>query len=397
MRRPRFESLRTRLTGLVALTLIAAGCVWPVPLPGDPVPTIESTATWDASAATVTLTVTTTDLTADRVWVFPAGVGAPAIRDDATPFELTIPAASLTPGAPTVLVLAEGGGTWVGEQEPVPDVRCNGQVDLCTRAYDTVRTVTTHNAMSNSTDGWIGPNHHLDVPGQLAAGVRGLMLDTYRAGDLNSFGLVQVPGVDPDTPYLCHTICALGSEPLVDGLTEIRTFLDAEPGAVVTLILESYLSHTLTAGAFDAAGLTPMTYVHGGGAWPTLGEMIHAGTRLVVLTDDTEDPAHPWLMYVWDLAFETHFSNSVPEDFSCADNRGSPSNDLFILNHFLTDVFGSPDLADLVNHNPFLGDRAAECEAFHSTAATFVTVDFTSIGDVHEAVAMLNGVLTPSP
>lgn len=395
MPRPRLDHLRPRLAGLVILSLIATGCVWPVPLPGEPVPTIASTATWDASAATVTMAVTTTDLAADRVWVFPAGIGAPAILDDTPPFVLTVPADTISPGASTVFVLAEGDGTWVGELEPVPAVGCNGHVALCDRAYDTVRTVTTHNAMSNSTDGWIGPNHHLDVPAQLAAGVRGLMLDTYRAGDLNSFGLVQVPDVDPDTPYLCHTICALGSQPLVEGLAEIREFLDTEPGAVATLILESYLDADLTAAAFDAAGLTQMTYVHPGGAWPTLGEMIDAGSRLVVLTDDAADPAHPWLMPVWTHAFETHFSNGVPEDFSCADNRGSPSNDLFILNHFLTDVFGSPDLAELVNHNPFLLDRALECEGFHSTAATFVTVDFSSIGDVHAAVAALNG-LPPS-
>lgn len=383
-----------RLATLAVVALAATSCVWPVPLPGEPVPTIESTATWDASAATVTLTITTPDLAAERVWVHPAGLGNPAIRDDTAPFEITVPAGAITPGADTVFVLAEGGGTWVGEREPVPDLRCNGHVDLCTRTYDTVRTVTTHNAMSSSADGWIGPNQHLDVPAQLAAGVRGLMLDTYRAGDLNSLGNPQVPGVDPDTAYLCHAFCALGSQPLVDGLNEITAFLVAEPGAVVTLIIESYLSPTLTAAAFDAAGLTPFAYTHAGGPWPTLGELIDAGTRLVVLTDGAFDASHPWLMPVWTHAFETHFSNAVPDDFSCVDNRGVPTNDLFILNHFLTDVFGAPELAEQVNHNPFLLDRAEECEAFHSTAATFVTIDFSSIGDVHQAVAALNG-LTP--
>lgn len=381
-----------RLAFLTALALVATGCVWPVPLPGDPVPTIKSSADWVAADATVTFTITTTDLVADQVWVFPAGLGAPAIHDDAAPFVIEVPADNIPDGAESVLVLAEGSGTWVTEHEPVPDVRCNGHVALCTRPYDTVRTVTTHNAMSNSTDGWIGPNHHLDVPAQLAAGVRGLMLDTYRAGDLNGIGQVQVPGVDPDTPYLCHSFCSLGSQPLVDGLAEIRTFLDAEPGAVVTLILESYLSGPLTESAFDAAGLTDEAYVHAGGAWPTLGELIDADTRLIVLTDDSADPARPWLMNVWTHAFETHFSNSVPGDFSCTDNRGSPTNDLFILNHFLTNVFGAPELAEQVNHNPFLLDRIEECETFHSTAATFVTVDFSSIGDVHAAAATLNGL-----
>ena len=218
------------------------------------------------------------------------------------------------------------------------------------------------------------------------------MLDTYRAGDLNAFGLPQVPGVDPDSAYLCHALCALGKQPLAEGLGEIRAFLDENPGEVVTLIFESYLDHDLTAAAFDEAGLTPYAYTHPGGAWPTLGTMIDAGTRLAVLQDVDVDPTHPWLMDVWDHAFETHFSASAPEDFSCAHLRGSPSNELFILNHFLTDVFGSPELAETVNHNPFLLDRALDCQMFHETAANFVTVDFVDIGDAHDAVDALNGV-----
>ena len=106
--------------------------------------------------------------------------------------------------------------------------------------------------------------------------------------------------------------------------------------------------------------------------------------------DVAVNPAFPWLMNVWTHAFETHFSNSVPEDFSCADNRGSPSNDLFILNHFLTDVFGSPALAEQVNYNPLLQGRIGECETFHGAIANFVTVDFVSIGDTLATIDALN-------
>lgn len=377
---------------LAVLALVATGCVWPVPKPGEPVPAIETSATWSATDGTVTLSVSATDHLTEQVWVFPEGIPGPSLHVDKPPFDVEIDATTIPAGATDVFVLVEGDGVWIGAEQPVPDARCNGHAALCTRPYDQVRTATTHNSMSSATDGWIGPNNDLDVPGQLAAGVRGLMLDTYRAGDLNGFGQPEVPDVDPDTAYLCHSLCALGSQTLVDGLAEIRAFLDADPGAVVTLILESYLDHDLTAAAFDAAGLTPYAYTHPGGAWPTLGTLIDAGTRLVVLTDAAADPAYPWLTYVWDVAFETNFSASVPADFSCADNRGDPGSPLFILNHFLTEIFGSPDLADQVNHNPFLIDRAVECETFHGQSATFVAVDFSSIGDVHQAVAALNGI-----
>jgi hypothetical protein len=381
-----------RLVPAVAGCLIATACVWPVPLPGEPVPTIESTATWAAATGTIVLTVTTTDLAPNRVRVWPGGTNEPSIADTAAPFEFVLDSELLIDGADGILVAADDGATFVLEIEPLPQRGCNGHRELCAVAYDEVRNVTTHNAMSNAADGWLGPNQTHDVPTQLAAGVRGLMLDTYRAGDPNGVGSTQVPGVDPDTAYLCHAYCALGSQPLVEGLGEIREFLEADPGAVVTLIIESYLDHDLTAAAFDAAGLTPYAHVHAGGPWPSLGEMIDAGDRLVVLQDRAVDPAYPWLMNVWTHSFETHFSAATPEDFSCAHNRGTPANDLFILNHFLTEIFGSPTLATQVNGNPFLLDRARSCEAFHGTAATFVTVDFFEIGDVAAAVAGLNGV-----
>ena len=219
------------------------------------------------------------------------------------------------------------------------------------------------------------------------------MLDTYRAGDLNELSQeIQMPGVDPDTAYLCHVLCSIGNQLLVDGLIEIREFLDVNRGAVVTLIIESYLNHELTANAFVAANLTPYAYQHAGGAWPTLGHMIDAGTRLVVLQDVSVDPSYPWLMNVWDNAFETQFSASVPGDFSCIENRGSTSNDLFIFNHFLTNIFGSPTLAEQVNFSPLLLNRINECEAFHATTANFVTVDFVDIGDTLSTIEALNEV-----
>lgn len=309
------------------------------------------------------------------------------------PFAFTLNTADFAPGNHQMLVMADNGSTIVVENELIKVTGCNGHHALCERGYSQVRYVTTHNAMSNATDGWVGPNQSLDVPAQLAAGVRGLMLDTYRAGDLSQFNTIQVPDADPDTAYLCHTLCALGKQLLVEGLSEIREFLDENPGEVVTLIIESYLSHPATAEAFDAAGLTPYTYVHtASSSWPTLGAMIDDGTRLVVLQDKAIDPASPWLMNVWSHAFETHFSAATPADFSCADNRGTPSNSLFIFNHFLTNIFGAPELAEQVNHNPLLIYRINECEAFHGKLANFVTVDFVSIGDTVHAVNTLNRI-----
>lgn len=342
---------------------------------------------------TLTLDVAVSHFTPTRVRLYPKGIHGDWVESDETPpFSFTIDISTFAPGDYEMLIVADNEDAEVQKSETVAISGCNGQQSLCNRSYDQVRYVTTHNAMSNAMDNWIQPNQNLDVPAQLQMGVRGLMLDTYRAGSNNQFGQIQVPDADPDASFLCHALCSLGKQPLAEGLAEIRAFLDSNPGEVITFIIESYLSHELTAAAFDEAGLTAYTYVHTGDAWPTLGQMIDAGTRLVVLQDRAVDPAYPWLMNVWDHAFETHYSASSAADFSCDVNRGTASNDLFIFNHFLTAVFGSPGLAEQVNHNPLLLDRINECEAFHAAPANFVTVDFVDIGDAVSAVKALNDV-----
>jgi hypothetical protein len=260
--------------------------------------------------------------------------------------------------------------------------RCNGAQALCDRAYDAVAYPTTHNAMSNQEDGFLLPNQQLSVPHQLTAGVRGLMLDSwYFEG----------------ATVLCHGgdifPCDLsGMKPLADGLAQIKTFLDQHPSEVVSIIFESYISEADTLAAFIASGLLGYTHVQtAADPWPTLRELIAADTRLVVFTDRSESVL-PWHHYVWNHAWETHYSFETPADFSCAKNRGSLANRLFILNHFLTQLVGSPGLAEQVNHNPLFIDRAEQCETESGRLPNFVTVDHFQIGDLFAVVDRLNGL-----
>lgn len=254
---------------------------------------------------------------------------------------------------------------------------CNGAPELCDRRFDEVAYATTHNAMSNVEDGFTGPNQNLSVVHQLEAGVRGLMLDTHYDGGV---------------AYLCHAYCVLGKRPLVTTLGELRAFLASHPYEIVSIIFESYISANDTRLAFEAAGLMP--YVHTQGVsdpWPTLREMIASDRRLVVFTDNAGG-TYGWYHDVWDYAFETHYSFATPADLSCTPNRGNPANRLFILNHFLTNVFGSPTLADQINHDPLFIDRANQCAAQDAALPNFVTVDFFDIGDVFAVVDALNGL-----
>jgi hypothetical protein len=259
---------------------------------------------------------------------------------------------------------------------------CNRHGELCDRAFDAVAYPTTHNAMSNAEEGWLGPNQNLSITHQLEAGVRALMLDTwYLAG----------------APVLCHGgdvfPCDLtGFKPLAEGLTEIRTFLDRHPNEVVSIIFESYISELDTQVAFFDSGLIQYAHAQPAAAsWPPLRDLIENNSRLVVFTDDGS-ASLPWHHYVWDHAWETHYSFAAPQDFSCAKNRGSLANPLFILNHFLTNLIGSPALADMVNHNPLFLDRAMQCRTESGQLPNFVTVDFFDIGDLFTVVDTLNGV-----
>lgn len=281
---------------------------------------------------------------------------------------------------------------------------CNGAVELCGRSFDQVSYATTHNAMSARFPPYsyspLGSNQCSGVPTQLEDGIRALMLDIH-------FWFPD--GAEWPDLYLCHANCAYGSQLLVDGLAEIRAFLDSHPAEVITFIIETSndtrnQEHWIR-DAFDASGLLP--YAHAqtpGQPWPTLGEMIAANKRLVVLTDDStpntlcnaDGNPCPWYHYLWSsLAFETHFSYSRPSDFSCADNRGARGNDLFILNHFLTNNTGSPSFAQQVNHDFLLSTRARQCWEEQGQIPNFPTVDFYEIGNVVRITNMLNYLWRP--
>lgn len=263
--------------------------------------------------------------------------------------------------------------------EPEPALKCNGHEELCDRGFDQVTLAMTHNAMSNAEAGWLLPNQNFGITRQLQDGIRGMMLDTYEEdGQL----------------WLCHAYCALGRQPLVDGLSEIAAFLSANPDEVVSIIFENYITNAQTAEAFAQSGLIDFVYTHEAEPWPTLRALIEDGTRLIAFQEKLPpDPEVPWLMNIWDHAGETPFSFSAPEDFVCDPNRGDPANPLFLLNHFLTGPYGgSVEMAEMVNYNPLFIDRARQCEREWNALPNFVAVDFYDIGDIFDVVDALNGL-----
>lgn len=149
---------------------------------------------------------------------------------------------------------------------------CNGHAEFCDRRYSNLTLVGSHNSAFVGT----GPadNQETDVAAQLAQGVRFLQAQTH---------------FDNNTIKLCHTLCALeDAGPLEGYLGGVKAFLDANPREVVTLLITNQDGQPGSAfdAVFRAAGIQGYGFAPGSNLtlnqWPTLGQMIDNGQRLVV-------------------------------------------------------------------------------------------------------------------
>jgi hypothetical protein len=220
-------------------------------------------------------------------------------------------------------------------------------------------------------------NHYNAVPAQLADGIRGLNYDVY----LVDGALI-----------LFHGIQELGEQPFDEALSEISDFLLDNPDEVVLLDLQKGAPDADLVVEFEAHALGDYLHAHTPGEpWATLGEMIESGERLLLSAPDVED-VPPWFHDTGEIIYGPHYAAEEPEDLGCVLDGEVIEGGLLTLNHFLTSPIASAALADSVNHNPFLLDRAERCQEELGTLPNAVVVDYYSLGDVVEAVAVLNGV-----
>ena len=259
--------------------------------------------------------------------------------------------------------------------------QCNGFTELCSRKYNEVAYLTTHNAFNSAENNFSMPNQTYGITRQLNDGVRALMLDVYDMGGV---------------PTVYHGSHYLGYVPLLTNLSEIKQFLDNNPNEVVSIIFESYATADAIEEVFIQAGLTTYLYTHDiYNEWPTLQEMINNNKRLIVFSDrDDADQGQLWYHYVWDFAVETHYSIHYADSFNCDFNRGDAQNPLFIFNHFITNNFGFglAAEAEIINTLPFFYNRVIECQLEHNKFPNFITVDFYEKGHCIDVLNALNQV-----
>lgn len=298
---------------------------------------------------------------------------------------------------------------------------CNGHAELCARPYNQVAFAATHNSMSSVADGFSTPDQGRSIDDQLANGIRAFLIDVYSGtptsgqvctdptpllvkqlrreqGQATLNELLDVrnsrcppAGGPTSSTYLCHSFCELGATKFSDALAGFRRFLHDHPDDVVTLILEDYAVASDIDAAFREAGLERSLLHHEPGQpWPTLHQMKHRGTRLVVFAQNQGGGA-PGLLDAFKEMGETPYSFQSSAEFSCVPNRGlGKSPPLFLLNHWVDD----PNLraaAALVNEYDVLGARADRCEQERGHIPNFVAVNFAEQGDLLRVVDHLNG------
>jgi hypothetical protein len=283
----------------------------------------------------------------------------------------------------------------------------------------------THNSMAaGDVPGWYMPNQERGIATQLQDGVRALLIDVMpgvpvgtqvrtelddesaaRAKYVSVLGeegvdaalrirdrLVPGEGAERGL-FLCHGFCELGFLHLPDVLATLREFLATHPNDVVMVVIQDEgVTAAELAIAFEEAGLAPLAYRGPFQApWPTLQELVDAGTRLF-LSVEHDHGAVPWIPNAYDVFQETPYAFPTPETMNCEPNRGEPTNPLFLVNHFIERVPPLPSAAAPVNMREFLLERARRCERERGHVPTILAVDFYRTGDLLGAVAELNGV-----
>ncbi|RUS30869.1 PLC-like phosphodiesterase [Jimgerdemannia flammicorona] len=279
----------------------------------------------------------------------------------------------------------------------VASAQCNGDSSLCTKKFSEVAYVTTHNAYASTSN--TAANQHYDIVQQLTDGVRGFMLDAHKPSS----------GTSNDIE-LCHESCSiLDAGPLVATLTKMKSWLDANPGEVITIFWENFDNFTPAQfqSSYTSSGISSMVWTQTvGQAWPTLQSMIDANQRVVNFVDTGANyTVAPWLHAEYDFVFETPFSVLNESGFVCTvDRPKNPANQnsmMYVMNHFL---YGSLSIAGIeielpqpgkvntTNSDASLGLQERTCTSTFGRIPNYIAVDFYEAGDVFQLLASMNGV-----
>jgi len=239
----------------------------------------------------------------------------------------------------------------------------------------------------------------VDIPTQLSFGIRLLQAQSHMFNNVLHF---------------CHTSCLLfDGGTVADYLTLVRTFLDNNPNDVLTLLFtnpEGWSFNQTWAPLFENANLSSYAYVPPQNpmpqnAWPTLGNMIASGKRLVVFIDylGNDSATVDYLLPEFGMIWETPYDMTDPA-FNCSVDRIrgtlSATNQMYLVNHYLdlnvlnlgiliSDVEDAPT----TNSVSSIVANADNCVPLaNGRYPNFVLIDYINIGNAFKAGDQLNGL-----
>lgn len=198
---------------------------------------------------------------------------------------------------------------------------------------------------------------------------------------------------------------------LTSYLSTVKKWLQQNPDELLTMLLVNGANVDVTkfASAFESTGMASYAFVPSTSPqalaiddWPTLGDMIAAGKRLVIFLDYGANEAK--VLYILDefsYFFETPYDTTNPSFPECSLNRppgARPDGRMYIVNHFLdTDVLGAdvPDnSADFTTNaatgTGSIGAQVNLCTKTYGRPPNFVLVDMFNRGKVFQAQHALN-------
>ena len=302
---------------------------------------------------------------------------------------------------------------------------CNGSPVLCSRPLNEVIFAGTHNSFAAAEEpGWYFANQTYPIARQLQSGIRAFLIDihygvydpatgrvrtdlTAEGSDRNKVAQ-QLPasalrvadrvagGVGLGTlkgkaePYLCHTLCELGAEPLDQELDVIATFLREHPDQVLVVIVEDYVPPATIEQSFDSAGLTRYVAtlkLHK--SLPTLGGLIKSGHRLLVFAE-VKGGSPPWYLPAFAFIQDTPLGALHPGQLSCARYRGDEDSPILLINHWIPPFPPSPTINAQIGRAAFLRARILRCTRERHISGAIVAVDFYQRTSVIEVAQELN-------
>lgn len=309
---------------------------------------------------------------------------------------------------------------------PTRSGACNGAVALCELRLNEAVFAGTHNSFSAAdSPGWYIANQRRTIKRQLLDGIRLFLIDAHwgveddrgkvrtdfaaEGRSRNRVAKALPPNVlkaaerlvgrlgagegagEPEL-WLCHTVCEIGATKMVNSLTEIREFLEANRGEVVILFIEPYAPPADIAKVFESAGLDRyLAELKHDEPLPTLGSLVRRNKRVVVLSEKDADGTVPWYLDGFTFVQDTPLGAKKRDQLSCRRERGDADSPFLMLNHW-ADYFPPKLSANRpFQTRRFLLERAHRCARERGLPVSLIAVDGYDQGEFLPAVDELNG------